>query len=323
MDSACHCSFVVRRSEMKNMISFGCFQNQKRVRQIKNNVAGYLFITPFIIGIFVFTLYPFVSSLYFSFTDYNGFSEPEWIGLKNYIEMFTKDKKFWTSLWVTIKFTVVQVPTKLAFSLLVAVLLSKKTKLTNIYRTIFYVPSLIGGGVAVALTWRQIWNMDGVINTILQKFGIAPVNWLNSTSLALYVLVLLGVWQFGSQMIIFLAAINDVPSELHEAAKLDGASSITRFFKITLPMITPALFFNLVQAIINSLQAFNSAYLITSGGPLNSTLYYGLYQYRQAFEYMNMGYASAMAWFLMIMVVALTALTFRSSSGWVYYKDEL
>lgn len=292
-------------------------------REKRNNIAGYLFLTPFLIGVFVFTLYPFVSSLYFSFTDYNILSSPKWVGLDNYIEMFTKDEKFWVSFKVTLKFAIIQVPLKLMVSLLVAIVLSWTTKLTNVYRAIFYIPSLIGGGVAVAMTWKQLWGADGVINTLLRKMGLEGYNWLYEPSTALYILILLGVWQFGSQMVIFLAAIKGVPASYKEAAIMDGANAFERFIKITLPMITPSLFFNLINGIIGSLQAFNSAYLITAGGPLNSTLYYGLYQYRQAFEFRHMGYASAMAWFLMLVIVTLTALVFRHSAGWVYYQDEM
>lgn len=287
-----------------------------------NNVVGYLFLTPFLIGLFVFTMYPFVYSLYLAFTDYDIVSKSNWIGLNNFVKMFTADDKFWVSFMVTVKFALIQVPLKLIFSLLVAVILSKTTKLTNVYRAAFYIPSLLGGSVAVAITWSQLWNTDGVINKLLGVFGIPRVNWLTNPNTALYILILLGVWQFGSQMLIFLAGIKDIPQSLHEAAIVDGAGSVMRFFKITLPMLTPCLFFNLVNGIIGSMQAFSSAYLITAGGPLNSTLYYGLYQYQQAFKFNHMGYASAMAWFIMLVIVTLTALVFRSSSGWVYYQDD-
>lgn len=287
-----------------------------------NNVVGYLFLTPFLIGLFVFTMYPFVYSLYLAFTDYDIVSKSNWIGLDNFVKMFTADDKFWVSFMVTVKFALIQVPLKLIFSLLVAVILSKTTKLTNVYRAAFYIPSLLGGSVAVAITWSQLWNTDGVINKLLGVFGIPRVNWLTNPNTALYILILLGVWQFGSQMLIFLAGIKDIPQSLHEAAIVDGAGSVMRFFKITLPMLTPCLFFNLINGIIGSMQAFSSAYLITAGGPLNSTLYYGLYQYQQAFKFNHMGYASAMAWFIMLVIVTLTALVFRSSSGWVYYQDD-
>ena len=291
-------------------------------RERHDLAAGYLFLTPFLIGLFLFTVYPFVYSLYLSFTDYDILTKPGWIGIKNYVEMFTNDPKFWLSFKITCKFALIQVPVRLAFSLLVAVILSKATRLTNAYRAAFYIPSLLGGGVAVAMTWKQLWRVDGVVNRLLAPLGVPAVNWLKNPNTALYILILLGVWQFGSQMLIFLAGIKDVPASLHEAAIVDGAGPVKRFFKVTLPMLTPCLFFNLVNGIIGSMQAFNSAYLVTNGGPVNSTLYFGLYQYRQAFEFRNMGYASAMAWFLMLVIVALTALVFRSSSGWVYYQDE-
>ncbi len=288
----------------------------------RDNVSGYLFIGLYVIGLLVFTAYPFVMSLYYSFTDYNTLYDANFIGFGNYIKMFTADKRFWVSFGVTVKFTLIGVPLKLAFSLLIALILSKKTKLTNFYRAAFYVPSLLGGGVAIAITWKQLWATDGVINHFLEMFGIPGNDWLTDPNTALYVLILLGVWAFGSQMLIFLAAIKDVPTSLYEAATLDGSNGVQKFFKITLPMITPSLFFNLINGIIGSLQAFNSAYLISEGKPLNTTLYYGLYQYRQAFDYHNMGYAAAMAWFLMIVIVALTAVTFKSSSAWVYYQSD-
>lgn len=287
-----------------------------------NNLVGYLFLAPFLIGLFAFTLYPFVYSLYLSFTDYNITSRSNWIGFDNFVKMFTADEKFWISFRVTCKFAVIQVPAKLIVSLLVAVILSKATKLTNAYRAAFYIPSLIGGTVAVAMTWSQLWNTDGVVNKLLALVGIQGKNWINNPKTALYILILLGVWQFGSQMLIFLAGIKDIPKSLHEAAIVDGAGPVKRFFRITLPMLTPCIFFNLVNGIIGCMQAFNSAYLITAGGPMNSTLYFGLYQYQQAFSYQHMGYASAMAWFMMIVIVLLTALVFRSSSGWVYYQDD-
>lgn len=296
----------------------GVWFNRKR----RDCLAGYLFLTPFLIGLFAFTLLPFLYSLYLSFTQYNVLSPAKWVGLDNFIKMFTADEKFMTSFKVTVKFALTEIPLKLAVSLLVAVVLSKRTRLTNFYRAAFYVPSLLGGGVAVAMTWKQLWRPNGVINRLLGLVGIQPVAWLLNPDTALYVLVIYGVWQFGSQMLIFLAAIQDVPVSLHEAAIVDGAGPVRRFFKVTLPMLTPSLFFNLINGIIGSLQAFNSAYLVTSGGPMNSTLFYGLYQYQQAFQFSNMGYASAMAWFMMLVIVMLTALVFKSSSAWVFYQDD-
>ena len=307
---------------MKNNTNKSKTRYKMTTRRKKDFIAGYLFVGIFVIGFLSFTLMPFVYSFYLSFTEYDVLNPPKWIGVENYIRMFIKDDLFWHSFKVTCKFALAQVPLRLIVSLIVALLMVKTTKMTGIYRLAFYIPSLIGGSVAVALTWKQLWDVNGAINQMLTNIGLPTVNWLNNTKTALYILVLLGVWQFGSQMLIFLAALKDVPASLMEAATIDGAKSFKRFFYVTLPILTPSIFFNLVNGIIGSMQAFSSAYLISSGGPLNSTLYYGLYQYRQAFQYRKMGYASAMAWFLMVVVVALTALIFRSSSSWVYYQDE-
>lgn len=297
-------------------------KNKKSDFKKLDNIYGYLFISPWLIGFFLVTLIPFVYSLYLAFTDYRIIAAPEWIGLDNFKKMFTADKDFWLSFKITLKFALIQIPTKLAVSLLVAVILSRVTKVTNGYRVAFYIPSLMGGTVAVAMTWKQLWGPKGAINQMLEAIGIKGVNWLHDTDTALYILIILGLWQFGSQMLIFLAAIKNVPASLHEAAIIDGAGSARRFWSITLPMITSSLFFNLINGIIGALQVFNSAFLVTEGGPLKSTLFYALYQYRQAFEYMNMGYASAMAWFLMMVIVVFTALIFKSQSAWVYYEDD-
>lgn len=292
-------------------------------RQKRNTIAGYLFIAPFLISFFVFTLYPFVNSLYLSFTDYNILSGSKWIGWDNYIKIFTNDPKIWNALKVTFKFALISVPLDLVVGLLVAIVLSIATKFTGIYRAFFYVPSLLGGTVAIAITWQQLWSKTGVINQMLESMGLPAVNWLQDTRTALYILMLLGTWQFGRPMLIYLAAIKDVPKSLMEAAIIDGASSVQRFFKITLPLITSTVFFNLVNGVIGSLQQYTSALLITNGGPMQSTMFYGLYQYKQAFEYHHMGYAAAMAWVIMLIILALTALVFKSSGGWVYYQDEL
>lgn len=285
-------------------------------------LIGYAFIFPVIIGLVVFSAIPFLYSLFLAFTDYNGLRTPVWVGIQNFKDMFLEDDKFWISLRVTFKFALVQVPLKLGFALLVAMLLSKATKGIGFYRVAFYVPSVLGGSVAVAMTWKILWGGDGPVNSLLNVLGFESVNFLKDTRTALYVLILLGVWQFGSSMLIFLAGIKDIPQIYYEAAIMDGAGSWQRFIKITLPMLTPCIFFNLINGIIGSLQAFNSAYLVTNGGPLNSTLYYGLNVYNQAFQYSKFGYASAMAWFMLLIIVALTALVFRSSSGWVYYQSE-
>lgn len=289
----------------------------------RDNVAGYVFILPFIIGLLVFTLIPFLTSLYLSFTEYNILSSAKWIGLDNYKEMFFEDPLFWTSFKVTFKFAFIQVPIKLAVSLLVALILAKATRLTGFYRSAFYIPSLMGGSVAIALLWKQLFSPNGVINQILGVLGLPDdTAWLGDPKTALGTLIALGVWQFGSSMLIFLAAIKNIPYSYHEAAIVDGAGPVRRFFAITLPMLTPIIFFNLINQVIGAFQAFNSSYLITQGRPLNTTLYYGVHLYNKAFDQFKMGYGSAMAWFMLLVIAFFTALIFRSSSAWVYYESE-
>ena len=287
-----------------------------------DKVAGYVFIAPFIIGLITFTVIPFFSSLYLAFTDYDVLTPARWIGLENFQRMFFEDKYFWQSFWVTFKFALIQVPIKLLVSLGVALILSRKTRAIPIYRAAFYIPSLMGGSVAVALTWKQLFSYNGAINKITSYFGMEPVKWLSNPDTALGVLISLGVWQFGSSMLIFLAALKNVPQSYHEAAIVDGAGPVRRFFSIVLPMITPIFFFNLVNQTIGAFQPFNSSYLITQGKPLNTTLYYGVHLYNRAFTYYEMGYGSAMAWFMLLVIAAFTALIFRSSSAWVYYESE-
>lgn len=289
----------------------------------RDNVAGYVFILPFIIGLIVFTAIPFFTSLYLSFTEYNVLSPAKWIGINNYKEMFFEDKLFWTSFKVTFKFAFIQVPIKLTVSLLVALVLARATKLTGFYRATFYIPSLMGGSVAIALLWKQLFSRNGVINQILGAIGLpSDTSWLGNPKTALGTLIALGVWQFGSSMLIFLASIKNIPASYHEAAIVDGAGPVRRFFSITLPMLTPIIFFNLINQVIGAFQAFNSSYLITQGKPLNTTLYYGVHLYNKAFDQFRMGYGCAMAWFMLLIIAFFTALIFRSSSAWVYYESE-
>ena len=289
----------------------------------RDQVAGFVFIAPFIVGLIAFTLIPFFTSLYLAFTEYNILTPARWIGLDNFKKMFFQDKLFWKSFFVTFKFALIQVPIKLTVSLLVALILARPSRATSFFRAAFYIPSLMGGSVAVALLWKQLFAYNGVINQILGALGLpAGTKWLGDPRTALGVLIALGVWQFGSSMLIFLAAIKNIPASYHEAAIVDGAGPVRRFFSITLPMITPILFFNLINQMIGSFQAFNSSYLITGGKPLNTTLYYGVHLYNRAFVYSEMGYGSAMAWFMLLIIAALTVLIFRSSSAWVYYESE-
>lgn len=289
----------------------------------RDNVAGYVFILPFIIGLIVFTTIPFFTSLYLAFTNYNILSAPKWVGLDNFKKMFFEDDLFWTSFKVTFKFALIQVPIKLTVALLVALVLSRSTRLTSFYRAAFYIPSLMGGSVAIALLWKQLFSPRGVLNQVLGFFGLPDSTaWLGNPKTALGTLIALGVWQFGSSMLIFLAAIKNIPQSYHEAAIVDGAGPVRRFFSITLPMLTPIIFFNLINQVIGAFQAFNSSYLITGGKPLNTTLYYGVHLYNKAFNQFEMGYGSAMAWFMLLIIAFFTALIFRSSSAWVYYESE-
>ena len=289
----------------------------------RDNVAGYVFILPFIIGLIVFTTIPFFTSLYLAFTNYNILSAPKWVGLDNFKKMFFEDDLFWTSFKVTFKFALIQVPIKLTVALLVALVLSRSTRLTSFYRAAFYIPSLMGGSVAIALLWKQLFSPRGVLNQVLGFFGLPDrTAWLGNPKTALGTLIALGVWQFGSSMLIFLAVIKNIPQSYHEAAIVDGAGPVRRFFSITLPMLTPIIFFNLINQVIGAFQAFNSSYLITGGKPLNTTLYYGVHLYNKAFNQFEMGYGSAMAWFMLLIIAFFTALIFRSSSAWVYYESE-
>ena len=287
----------------------------------RDAVAGHVFILPFIAGLLVFTVFPFFMSLFLSFTDYSVFQPAKWIGFSNFRRMFFEDEKFWVSFWVTFRFAIFQVPIKLAFSLMVAVILSRNTKAIGVYRAAFYIPSLMGGSVAVALMWKQLFAYNGTINSIIGLLGLGPVEWLTSPRYALGTLISLGVWQFGSSMLIFLSALKQIPRELYEAAHVDGVNGRQRFFKVTLPLLTPTIFFNLVQQTINSFLAFTQCKLITNGDPRKSTLFYTVYQYNKAFPAVGksqMGYASALAWIMLVIITVVTALLFWSRSKWVY-----
>ncbi|MDI6618086.1 MAG: sugar ABC transporter permease [Clostridiales bacterium] len=293
------------------------------VKWFKKNWVGYFFLSPWLIGLLVFTIIPIFVSLYLSFTDYNILTPPKFIGLGNYKAMFN-DRAFKTSLIVTFKFVFIGVPLKLAFALFIAVLLNRKIGGLKIYRAVYYIPSLLGSSVAVSILWRQIFNKEGLFNIVLSKFGIQGINWIATPSTALYTIILLNVWEFGSSMLIFLSALKQVPMELYESAMIDGASRRQRFFKITIPMITPMIFFNMIMQFINAFQSFNSAYIISggNGGPMDSTLLFSLYLYQKGFSFFKMGYASAMAWFLLGIIAIMTLIQFKLSNKWVYNQDE-
>jgi multiple sugar transport system permease protein len=262
-------------------------QQQRDLRKVvANNVSSYAFLTPWLIGFFVFTAYPMIYSLYLSFTDYDMLSPPRWVGLKNFVIMFTgseqfpKDTRFLNSLVVTLKFVFISVPLKLAFALMVAMLMNQKLRLIPFYRTIYYIPTLLGGSVAIAVLWRQLFSKQGVINQILAVFspdGNFPA-WISNPKYALGTLIILAVWQFGSPMIIFLAGLKQIPHEYYEAASVDGAGKVRQFFNITLPSLSPIIFFNLVMQMISAFQSFTQAFVVSggTGGPVDSTLFYSL-----------------------------------------------
>lgn len=288
---------------------------------MKKSKMGLVYLTPWIIGLLVFTIYPFAASLYYSFTDYNMINSAHFVGLSNYIQLFTTDPDFKTSLIATFEYVFWTVPLQLIFALLVAFVLNFKLKGISFYRVAYYIPSLLGGNVAIAILWRLMFNDTGLMNQIGKVFGIGPISWFSSPAGAMTVLTILKVWQFGSAMIIFLAALKNVPTELYEAAEVDGASRIRIFFRITIPLITPTIFFNLVLQLINGFQEFNGPFLITGGGPLNKTNLFSLLIYNDAFKYSKMGYSSASSWVLFIIVMAFTGLLFWSQKYWVFYSD--
>ncbi|WP_125702162.1 carbohydrate ABC transporter permease [Lacticaseibacillus daqingensis] len=282
---------------------------------------GLLYLTPWLIGLLVFTIYPFVSSLYLSFTDYNLLNRPHFVGFANYTKLFTQDPEFMNSLWKTLEYTLLTVPPQLLFALFIAFILNFKLKGINLYRTAYYIPSILGGNVAIAVLWRFLFSGDGLINQIITLFGGSPIGWLSNGFTAMIVISVLRIWQFGSAMVIFLAALKEIPVELYEAAQVDGAKKWTIFFKITVPLITPTIFFNLVMQMVNALQEFNAPYLITAGGPAKATNLTSLLIYNNAFKFFRMGYASAMSWILFLIIMVLTIMMFRTSNKWVYYSD--
>lgn len=284
----------------------------------EEHTAGFIFVLPFIIGFLAFSAIPIIISFCLSFTRYDILGSPTFIGIENFVRMFTDDDKFWKSFGTTFFYAVVSVPLKLIMALFVAMLFVKTTRFTSVMRAVYYLPSIMGGSIAVAVLWRRLFASDGVINAILGT----DIAWLGRKDTAIWTLIILSVWQFGSSMLIFLAGLKQVPVSLYEAATVDGCSKVGQFFKITLPMLTPVIFFNLVQQTINAFMAFTQSFVITGGGPRDSTLFYCVYQYQRAFEFHEMGYGSAMAWFMLLVIGLLTALIFKSSTKWVYNESK-
>lgn len=286
----------------------------------KRQKIGFIYILPWVIGFLAFQLYPFLSSLFYSFFNYSVLKTPDFIGIENYVRLFTKDPEFWNSLKVTLLYVLFSVPLKLAFALLVAVILNANVRGIWFFRTLYYLPSILGGSVALSVLWKLLFMREGAVNRLLLQFGLERVDWLGP-KMALFTISMLQVWQFGSSMVLFLAALKQVPNELHEAARVDGASRIRSFFNITLPMISPIIFFNLLMQTINALQNFTSAFVVTNGGPAKATYLLGMKLYNDAFNHSKMGYASAVSWVLFAIILVFTLVIFRSSGSWVHYED--
>lgn len=284
--------------------------------------AAAVFLAPWFIGLFGITLIPLVASLVLSFTDYDLLTAPSFVGFQNFIDMF-QDPRLLQSLKVTMLYVVTGVPLQLAMALFLAVVLNQGMKGMTLYRSIFYLPSLLGGSVAIAILWRQVFGVEGIFNGFLRIFGIEGMGWVSNPDTALWTIVLLHVWTFGSPMIIFLAGLRQIPDMYYEAASLDGASKARQFRTVTLPLLSPIIFFNLVMQIITAFQAFTQAYVVSNGtgGPSDSTLFYTLYLYQQGFSNLHMGYASAMAWLLVVIILIVTALNFWVSKFWVFYEN--
>jgi len=290
-------------------------------KQRKWQYVGLLYISPWLIGFMVLTLYPFLASVYYSFTDYSMVREANFVGVKNYVDMFTKDPDFYQALHVTFLYVLIAVPGKLIIALFIAMIMNIRLRGIHFFRTVYYLPSILGGSVAVAVLWRFLFMRDGLVNNVLSLFGIPPADWLGSPDYALFTIALLPIWEFGSSMVIFLAGLKQIPGELYEAAKVDGSSRVRTFFSITLPLLTPVILFNLVMQTINAFQQFTAAFVVTNGGPAKATYLYGLLLYNNAFKFFKMGYASALSWVLFGIIFIITLILFKSSNRWVYYAD--
>lgn len=293
-------------------------------RFFKQYGTAYAFLLPWMCGILCFTLIPIVLSLYYSFTNYDLFRAPQWVGVDNYVRMFTQDIKYLQSIKVTLTYVFIGVPLKLMFALFLALALNRGMRGLAFFRAVYYVPSLLGGSVAISVLWKNIFGRDGIINRVLQTFGIsATTSWIGNPQYSLGTLIILLIWQFGSSMIIFLAGLKQIPQDLYEAAEIDGAGKWKQFVKITLPMLSPIILFNLIMQFISAFQAFTPAFIIggLEGSPLQSLLFYTLYLYTTGFSRLQMGYASAMAWVLLVFIGALTGIAFYTSKHWVFYDS--
>jgi multiple sugar transport system permease protein len=282
-------------------------------------LLGLLFTAPFTIGFLGLTVYPLLASLYYSFTRYAILTPPKWVGVNNYVTLFTKDDLFWKSLWNTVYYTIMFVPASLVFSFILALALNMKVRGMSAYRTIYFLPTLVPS-VALAILWLWLFNPQyGLLNEVLNLFGLPPLGWVADPKTAMPSLVIMGLWTVGQTVIIFLAGLQDVPVHLYEAAEIDGAGTWQKVFSVTIPLMTPVILFSLLIGIIGSFQTFTQAYIMTNGGPANATLFYVLNLYRNGFQYVKMGYASALAWILFLIILLCTAAVLRTSRGRVYY----
>lgn len=283
---------------------------------------AYFYLLPWIIGMLLLQIYPFISSFYYSLTSYNISAKPNFIGLGNYVRLFTMDNEFYTSLKATTLYALLTVPLKIVMSLFIAMLLEKARRGIGILRTLYYLPSLFGGSVAVSVLWKIMFMDKGLVNSWLKALGFATVSFLGRPDTALATISSMEIWQFGSSMVMFLAALKQVPSSLYEAAKIDGAGRIKTFFSITVPLISPVTFFCIIMQTVNALQNFTSAFVVTAGGPVKSTYMLGLKLYNDGFLFWKMGYASATSWIIFSLVAAFTLLLFATSKYWVFYSDD-
>lgn len=297
-------------------------RRRRGLSKLEQGYMGFILILPWLIGFCIFKLYPFVSSLVYSFTDYDLFKGVQnVVGFQNYIDAFTKPKNV-KALQVTFTYAFMTVPLKLIFALFIAYILNFKIKGVGLFRTAYYVPSILGGSVAIAVLWKALFKNDGVINTILAMLGFESINFLADKNWALFIICLLRVWQFGSAMVLFLAALKGVPEDLYEAASIDGATKGRQFLSITIPLISPVIFYNLVTQLVQAFQEFNGPYIITNGGPRNATMLISVIVYNTAFKDYKVGMSSAMAWVMFVIVMVLTVIAFVSQKKWVYYSDD-
>nr|WP_314845499.1 sugar ABC transporter permease [uncultured Microbacterium sp.] len=296
----------------------------QRSRQRRESAVGYAFLTPWLIGFFGLTAVPMIYSLYLSFTKYNIFQPPKWIGFDNYVRLFTNDPNFIQSSQITLIYVFIGTPITLAAALGVAMLLNYRDKGAGFFRSAFYAPSLIGGSVSVAIVWRAMFASEGPVDSGLQVFGLNIGGWIGNPSLVLPMMILLAVWQFGSTMVIFLAGLKQIPKELYEAAEMDGANAFRRFRAVTIPMLSPVMFFNLLLGLIGAFQVFASAYIISNGtgGPAGMTNFITVYLYKRGFSDGQMGYAAAIAWVLLVVVAIIAFILFRTQRSWVHYSGD-